>query len=228
VTRAASLLLLLVACGAPAATTGATQPPGHAASAAAGADSARAHLCERSKALAQVRCTPFVDMDPSLLADCSVADGLYIAGAQACVDAGGCDAVQACLVAAASSDAPYAGPTAACALPAGASSVIPVGVDAGAVAASYGRADRAFGDSPSSRAQPIEVCGMPAETGYLTRVACADGSHAFPDRDAAASSRVGNVGPGGRCGRIVDQYAVPCPERTYEVFIDPYRCPARG
>ena len=60
---------------------------------------------------------------------------------------------------------------------------------------------------------------------YLTQVTCTDGSHPFADRGDAHAARAGNVGPGGRCDRIIDQYVVPCPEATYQVFVDAYRCP---
>ncbi len=85
------------------------------------------------------------------------------------------------MVDAARDGAPYVGPTAPCAPP----SDVPVGVSAAELDASYGRSDRTFADSPSTAAKPIEVCGMPAETGYLTRVTCGDGSHPFADRAAA-------------------------------------------
>jgi len=224
-------LVVLAACGAPA-TSGprgpAHQVAGGTPTPPAAAAPTRAHLCEKARALQAASCSPFDHMAPSLVADCSVADSLFISGTQACVDAASCDAVQACMLAVSRTGAPYLGPTSACALPAAAANTIPAGVTAAELAASYGHGDHTFGDSPSSAKQPIEVCGMPEETGYLTRVTCADGSHPFADRAAADDSRTGNVGEGGRCGRVVDQYAVPCPERTYPVFIDPYRCLARA
>ncbi len=223
------LLLALAACGAPAPTP---HGPGHPA-APGGAPIAtaplRAHLCERAKALQTGHCSPFDQMGPSLISECTVADSLFISSTQACVDEASCDAVQACMVEVArTGGGPYIGPTTACTLAAGADNIVPAGVSPREALASYGRNDRAFADSPSTKVRPIEVCGMQAETGYLTRVTCADGSHPFADRAAADGSRTGNVGAGGRCGRTIDQYDVPCPERTYSVFIDAYRCPARA
>lgn len=226
--RASALLIALAACGAP-------PPPPHGPgnTAAAGSVAApgptRAHLCERAKALQADHCSPFDKMGPALIEECTVADSLFISSTQACVDEATCDAVQACMVEVArTGGGPYVGPTTACRLPAGADDTVPAGVSPAEVLASYGRADHAFADSPSTKARPIEVCGMQAETGYLTRLTCADGSHAFADRAAADGARTGNVGDGGRCGRTIDQYDVPCPEQTYSVFIDAYRCPARA
>jgi hypothetical protein len=58
----------------------------------------------------------------------------------------------------------------------------------------------------------------------IQRLECDDGSHPFSSLGQAQSARVGNVGPTGRCGAIVDQYEVRCPEKTYEIFIDMYHC----
>ncbi|MGE3766251.1 MAG: hypothetical protein AB7L94_28625, partial [Kofleriaceae bacterium] len=63
---------------------------------------------------------------------------------------------------------------------------------------------------------------------WLSRMTCKDGSHPLPTRNDAERVRVGNVGEGGRCGRIIDQYQVECPEMTYDIFIDAYRCEARA
>jgi hypothetical protein len=70
------------------------------------------------------------------------------------------------------------------------------------------------------------VCGVPAELAYLMRVTCSDGSHPFPDRATAVTTGLGAVGPGGRCGRVVDHFVAPCAEHGYDIYMDPYRCPA--
>lgn len=36
--------------------------------------------------------------------------------------------------------------------------------------------------------------------------------------------RAGSTGAGGRCGSIIDKYALECPEKTYDVFVDIYMC----
>jgi len=78
---------------------------------------------------------------------------------------------------------------------------------------------------PSTKDEPIEVCTIPEEMTWLLRVRCDDGSYPFPDYDHAHAARVGNVGPGGACGAIIDLYQVPCPEGAYQVYVDAYVCP---
>ena len=59
----------------------------------------------------------------------------------------------------------------------------------------------------------------------LAFLKCNDGSRPFKgDANAAHDSRRGNVGPGGRCGRIIDVYIAHCPEGDYEVFGEMYFC----
>lgn len=82
----------------------------------------------------------------------------------------------------------------------------------------YGQNAQKFTDAPTAKDRAIEVCGIPASRQWLKGTACADGS------PAKQNGRVGSVGPGGRCGAIIDLYTVTCPERDYEVFIDIYMC----
>lgn len=82
-----------------------------------------------------------------------------------------------------------------------------------------------FSELATSKEQPAEVCGIEAQVNYLLDLRCDDGSNPYANFDAAHGSRVGNVGPGGRCESIIDLYAVSCPEGQYEVFIDAYICP---
>jgi hypothetical protein len=79
-------------------------------------------------------------------------------------------------------------------------------------------------ESPSTKEEPVEVCGIPAEMEWLLAAKCNDGSMPFADYDHAHAARVGNVGPGGSCGSIIDLYEVPCPEGTYSIYIDAYVC----
>ncbi len=76
----------------------------------------------------------------------------------------------------------------------------------------------------SSLAQPVEVCGLEASLVWLLEATCGDGSNPFQDARVAHSARLGNAGPGGRCGSIIDLYAVSCSEGNYEVYIDMYVC----
>jgi hypothetical protein len=88
----------------------------------------------------------------------------------------------------------------------------------------YGHGSTRFDQVMTSKQRPVEVCGPAGELDWLFATACADGSHPFADRAAAHAARKGSVGGGGRCGSIIDDYAVPCPEKTYEVFLDMYMC----
>lgn len=76
----------------------------------------------------------------------------------------------------------------------------------------------------SSQQRPVEVCGVGGELQWLVGLTCPGGSHPYPDKQTAHASRVGNTGAGGRCGTIIDLYAVPCPDKQYEIYIDMYHC----
>jgi hypothetical protein len=82
----------------------------------------------------------------------------------------------------------------------------------------YGANARTFADAPTTKARAIEVCGIAASQQWLRGTACADGS------PAKQNGRIGSVGPGGRCGAIIDHYTVTCPEGDHDVYIDIYMC----
>lgn len=88
----------------------------------------------------------------------------------------------------------------------------------------YGHGSTRFDQVLSSKQRPVEVCGPAGELDWLFATSCADGSHPFADRASAHAARRGSVGGGGRCGSIIDDYVVPCPEQTYDVFMDMYMC----
>jgi len=78
----------------------------------------------------------------------------------------------------------------------------------------------------TSKAQPVEVCGVVEQLRWLMTAVCPDGSHPFKGVRQAHHSRLGNVGSGGRCGTtVIDLYRVPCPGKTFMVYIDLYNCP---
>lgn len=83
----------------------------------------------------------------------------------------------------------------------------------------------AYRATRSTKAAPIEMCGISAANHWLTTLRCDDGSEPVRSEREAESVRTGNVGPGGRCGSIIDRYAIPCPEASYEIFVDAYICP---
>lgn len=90
--------------------------------------------------------------------------------------------------------------------------------------ARYAGSAGTFSEVQSTAAQPAEVCGIAAGVELMLGLTCDDGSNPFDSFQEAHGSRVGNVGPGGRCGSIVDHYQAACPEATYDVFIDSYFC----
>jgi len=100
-----------------------------------------------------------------------------------------------------------------------------VGIDKQAWQARGGANVTRLSEARSSKDAPIETCGIAAGLDWLVAATCADGSHPIATRDAGEAARVGNVGRGGKCGSIVDQYRVACPEAAYDVFIDGYVCP---
>lgn len=100
----------------------------------------------------------------------------------------------------------------------------PVLLTAAVAAARPGAGATTFASAPSSKDQPIEVCGVTGSRQWLMAAACTDGSHPLATAPAVMQSRAGNVGPGGRCHSIIDHYVVPCPEATYDVYVDMYMC----
>ena len=100
----------------------------------------------------------------------------------------------------------------------------PIELDASHATGRYGHGSTRFDQVMTSKERPVEVCGTGGELDWLYATSCADGIHPFADRAAAHGARRGSVGGGGRCGSIIDAYAVPCPEKTYEVYMDMYMC----
>jgi len=78
----------------------------------------------------------------------------------------------------------------------------------------------------SSKDKPIEVCGIPAEGEWLSGLACGNGTKPVT-RGNVETFRKGSLGPGGRCGSIIDQYTVKCPEASYDIYIDAYVCTSK-
>jgi hypothetical protein len=88
-----------------------------------------------------------------------------------------------------------------------------------------GQGQTALASMPAStKEHPIEVCGVGSENAWLAATTCANGKHAYAGPEDVEASRAGDLGPGGRCGAIIDLYKVACPEKTYEVYMDMYMC----
>jgi hypothetical protein len=101
----------------------------------------------------------------------------------------------------------------------------PVLVPGGTYRARTGVSASRFSDLATTKALPLEECGLKSVLRRLVSLRCDDGSNPFAgDLRAAHTSRAGNFGPGGRCESIIDRYDVKCPEATYQVFADMYFC----
>jgi hypothetical protein len=81
-----------------------------------------------------------------------------------------------------------------------------------------------YSHAKSSKALPVEICGIPEENAWLGSLTCNDGSRPIKNSADAETFRKGNVGTAGRCGSIVDLYSVKCPEKSYDLYIDAYIC----
>jgi hypothetical protein len=101
----------------------------------------------------------------------------------------------------------------------------PAVVPAATYAARTGATAHKFSELITSRERPLEECGLEAVLRRLATLTCNDGTNPFKgDLRAAHASRLGNTGPGGRCGSILDHYRAPCTEKTYDVHADMYFC----
>ena len=76
----------------------------------------------------------------------------------------------------------------------------------------------------TTKATPVEVCSARGQIAWLLRARCPNGSAPFTDGRTAHRSRAGNVGSGGRCGKVVDLYKVPCQGTTYSIYMSLYHC----
>jgi hypothetical protein len=100
-----------------------------------------------------------------------------------------------------------------------------VGVSADEYAQRDGSRFAHYAQAASTKAAPIERCGVDDANAWLGGLTCADGSHPINTGADAEQARIGNVGEGGRCGSIIDHYRVACPEGATDIFIDAYVCP---
>jgi hypothetical protein len=101
----------------------------------------------------------------------------------------------------------------------------PAVVPAAIYAARTGAAAAKFSELATSPERPLEECGLEAVLKRLASLTCNDGKNPFNGNlRAAHASRLGNIGPGGRCGSILDHYQARCVEKTYDVHADMYFC----
>ncbi len=239
--RAALFVLLVAGCGGPSkpAPVPPTTPPSNAETApvAALAPATTAQVCKRVVELAAQNCGQFASLnmkEPECIAELDRAgDNPMLKAFTTCVVQSSCEEVKNCLTAE-SQKAATAEPThlRACA---DTSSMDPVGLPAADWAVRNGAAAKKFSDAKSTKAKPIEMCGIGQENDWLAQLSCNNGSKPAgvdPESKKPTAwfpelSRVGNVGNGGRCQSIVDEYQVVCPEATYDIFVDAYVCPIK-
>jgi hypothetical protein len=228
------LVMVLAACGSqPTSSRGPAQPgaPGAAPPGPPPKPAITAEVfCEHVNKLAS-KCDRLANMrmDP---ADCRTEfgaelddskDGRVLQIATCIVEHDDCDDVLDC-VAAGQSDPTVSEALRACD-DAGPSTEHAVGIPRAEWDQRNGANVTAFRDAHSTKATPIEMCGVSAANDWLVSLRCDDGSQPLKNRADAEDFRSGNLGPGGRCHSIIDRYVVLCPERRYEVFIDAYMCP---
>jgi hypothetical protein len=214
---------------APAATPRAAPSPTAQPVAKPTDEPSPALICDREQTLEAERCAIFGDRMHLSREDCEQGFGRPGGPAdwiRACIAANAtCDAVIACLVR--SSDEQAAKLITELRACDDLSSDHAVGVTAADYAAHDGHQLVHFADVRSTKAAPIERCGIADANKWLAQLRCNDGSRPITSTETAEGARVNNVGPGGRCSSIVDLYRVGCPDGSVDIYIDPYVCPRR-
>jgi hypothetical protein len=222
------LVAVLVACGSPTVASRSpsrpapSPPPRPAVTAEAFCEHVDklASKCPRFANLRMERATCLADVGANLG---SGQDPRFAAIATCVVEHDDCDAVLDC-VAADQADATAPEALRACDDP-GSTAEHAVGIARSEWDQRNGAGVTAFRDVRSTKAAPIEMCGVSEANDWLVSLRCNDGSQPLNNRRDAEDFRAGNVGSGGRCRSIIDRYLVLCPERRYEIFIDAYICP---
>ncbi len=229
--RAGLLLILAVGCGGSAKPVTTPPPVAHGSAAspappvvAAAAAPAPAAVCKRMMELKAQRCGSFADLpfdEPQCVSELAKpGDDPALIAFVGCVVQPSCEEVKNCLTAA-SQQAAEQQTQELRACKDTVNSFKAVGLPAAEWNNRNGASVTKYANAKSTRDLPIEMCGVRDENTWLVSLACNDGSHPIMDAETA---RIGNVGTGGRCGSIIDKYAVKCPEKTYDIFIDAYVC----
>ncbi|SRR5260221_2324496 len=221
-------LVVVFACACGPATTPSIRPPpaNHATVSATGAPITPEALCGRLNTLKVHGCGPFSDLE---LDSCTkdVRDGLDDPSNRPAVEAlnectleiSACGDVIACLGGLKST-----AKLRACHEKSDELLGAAVGVPHDAWKRAIKRGVTKFSQVKSSKTAPIEMCGIPTENAWLSALTCDDGTTPIGDA-GAETSRVGNLGDGGRCNSIIDLYRVKCPEASYDIYLDGYVCP---
>ena len=179
-------------------------------------------ICKRIVELKAAKCGMFANADFDE-AGCmkelaAAADDPMLKIFTGCVVQTSCEEVTNCIMAAAQAPPPQQN-LRACN---DTSSMSPVGLPKAEWDKRNGAGATKFSQVKSSKEAPVEMCGIQEENRWLESLACDDGSKPVGQAEMV---RAGNVGPGGRCGSIIDQYNVTCPGgKQYPIFIDAYVC----
>lgn len=179
-------------------------------------------ICRRIVELKAAKCGMFAQADFDE-AGCmkelaAAADDPMLKVFSSCVVQTSCEEVTNCIMAAA--QAPPQQDLRACN---DKSTMSPVGLPRAEWDKRNGAGATKFSQVKSTKEAPVEMCGIQEENRWLESLACDDGSKPVGQAEMV---RAGNVGPGGRCGSIIDQYNVTCPGgKQYPIFIDAYVCP---
>jgi len=220
------VVMLACACGGPAATPPIKPPPPANRTVATPTHITPERLCSRLGELKTQKCGVFGGLDMDGCAKL-VKDGLddpsnrpvIEAMSECALDLTTCGDVVACIGASQAS-----GQLRACQEKSDDKLGAAVGVPHDTWKKAVKRDIAKYSQVKSTKALPVEVCGIPTENAWLASLACDDGSHPIND-DTAETVRVGSLGEGGRCKSIIDLYRVTCPEASYDIYLDGYVCP---
>ncbi len=94
----------------------------------------------------------------------------------------------------------------------------PFVLDATLAAQRRGTGAKTYADVDSTKAQPIEVCGMEGARIWLESTKCPDGSVGLQ------GGRFDSVGRGGRCDTMIERFKVGCPDGTLNIVFAVHFC----
>lgn len=94
----------------------------------------------------------------------------------------------------------------------------PFVLDATLAAQRRGTGAKTYADVDSTKAQPIEVCGMEGARIWLESTRCPDGSV------GVQGGRFDSVGRGGRCDTMIERFKVGCPDGTLNIVFAVHFC----
>ena len=79
-----------------------------------------------------------------------------------------------------------------------------------------------------TKEEPIEVCGANQQQQWIQSAACPADFNQAGGQNPVDYRRLGSVGSGGRCGKIIDHYEVICQygeqSKSHLIYMDMYHC----